>query len=407
MAFFQVTPISRQMIEVELDWYAGRCEQFCRFCPRSWDTDRARAAMTDTEVARAVEEFRQLIAFYEVDDVALCAGDLLEFPGIFELLDLCRAAGRKIQIATPGLRLADPDFAARFVPYAPRIDLTLLSDDPVVYERMTGRPDAPALVRTAIRNLAELGLEHRVAVVVTADNVASLADTLHALVMDHGLDEVLVRNFFPDLRKAPEGYHEQFPTYAAVLDQLRTLDARLDRSPRVQLSNFPLCQLDLSGLRRLRIFPTADFNFYKQDRLAVCGDCSEQDRCVYLPETYRRRLPFRPPDPEHVARVRATIAAQPRGGLGGSLEAMADPVEQAAPAGRRVSLLPGLDWVITDGPAEWFTTGGLGVRLEGEIPASARPLLDRLRGQMQGASKSWTIDELRHTGAWAAAQVRR
>lgn len=377
-------------IEVELDWYDARCTLFCRFCPMSWSTDRERAPAGPGRHAEVVSALLEAVADHPGADVSLAAGDVLRAPWLFDALDRLGAQGRRVHLVTPGVDLADRAFAARFVGRDVRFDLTVLSTDEATWQAMVGAEGVGDRLSAALDHLDDLGLAYEIGVVVTADNVQDLARLVAWLHKAHGVGAVTVRAFFPDADEMPDGYLDQVVPYGALLEQLEALEAwGLDDPPRINLGNVPLCQVDLSGLSTVRVFPLSSANRFGAEAHPLCPLCPERDVCSQLPRGYRARHPLRTVDLDHVRAMRAHIEAQPRDQL---------VVEPREPPGvdpvLQERLADGTDlWFVVeprrDGERYWFDTGRLGVLYtdDPDHPVASAVLhrvMSRLRRRLDG-----------------------
>ena len=117
-----------------------------------------------------LDEFEKRIG-ESTSAVSLSGHDVLEAQEIFTLLDVCKRNNRPIRIISPGLRLADPDFARAVTAYSPEFLLTCLSRRSDITARMTGHPEAQALAERALIHLRDLNANFSVNFVATSDKV--------------------------------------------------------------------------------------------------------------------------------------------------------------------------------------------------------------------------------------------
>ena len=103
--------------------------------------------------------------------------------GFFAILETFRRHGRRLDLDTPGLRLADPAFAAAVSRYDVHLTLSCQAASDEVYAAMTGNPHGFTLVRAAIDNLRHTRIPFGVNCVVTAINCGSLFDIARFLLI--------------------------------------------------------------------------------------------------------------------------------------------------------------------------------------------------------------------------------
>lgn len=189
------------------------CTLSCGFCVNTL-LPRPEHVRDPALIRRILAEFRELVATNDVRRVVLASADILDYPGLFGLLDVCREAGREIVLVSPGLALADMAFVDRLVPYRPVFDLTYLSARDDTYDSMVGVKGVRQLVHQAIDNLRARQLPLKISTVVSAANAAELDRTLAFIATQLGQTRVTVRLFYPDLRSAPPDYYDRFPALA-------------------------------------------------------------------------------------------------------------------------------------------------------------------------------------------------
>lgn len=275
---------------------ASPCEQRCQFCPRSLDVRRPEPGAGDL-VPRVRRHFEHFLAHHPQHDIVLLSADILRWPDLHGLLDL--AAGRRVTLLTPGLRLADAAFADTFAGRNVRFDLTWLADDPATWERMTGRADAWEKMHAAVAQLRRLGLPFRLSTVLNTTNVASLPAIVHRCVA-LGARHVTVRFFWPDQVTQRRSFYDQFPSFSALQAALDALAADPpDPAPTLDLTNVPWCQIRLPTSLPVFMRPgKAAHNTHAAAGLPECATCSEAQGCVRVhPE---QRSPPAPVDPEQI-----------------------------------------------------------------------------------------------------------
>lgn len=254
----------------------------------------------ERRLQRVKSELSEIVREIRSDTIGLVASDILELEGLFDVLDICRGAGKKISIISPGLRLADREFAERLKEYSPRVTITYLSDDAEVYERLTGVPESRDAVRAALRNLAELGMSFAVNCVVTRHNCEGLSDTAGFLLGELGLDACTLVCFIPEGRhlELDPGIAGLFAPYP-MLDRelLKLVRGRRGKGKRLSLVHVPPCKVDEEVLRSDRVAfcpppPTdPDVRLYRD---AACESCDFKERCCFVFQLYRDAHPGEP-----------------------------------------------------------------------------------------------------------------
>jgi hypothetical protein len=226
--------------------------------------------------------------------VCLSGHDVLEAREIFELLDICRRHGRPIQIISPGLRLADPDFAREVNACSPEFLLTCLSCRSDLTARMTGNPEAQHLTEKALAHLRDLNANFSVNFVATSDNCGELSDVASYLFRTLGRDSFTLLYFFPDrvhyLLDARTS--DRFAGFRQLNHHLRRVARDHGGSGRtICLWGVPPCKLDeellTGGL--LTFCTRGEWDpACRLFRSPSCSQCGFQDRCFFV-SLYNRR----------------------------------------------------------------------------------------------------------------------
>ncbi len=288
------------------------CALRCRFCPTSLVPVPPR--LTDPGVRAAILAEIDALLVAPPRRVVLASADILEYPDLDAILD--RLTGIPVTLVSPGWRLADPAFADAIAARGVTVDLTLLSDVPATYARITGVADAHRRTLAALDAVRARGISLRMSVTVNRDNAPELADTLLTIHHRYAMPAVTVRWFFPDVPDAAPDWYDQMPDPRWLREALAALDTGPSATlPTLELRNVPLCQVDLRGLRRLqvRVPPhTAEQNMYKADGWPPCATCAAADRCVRLDPRAIRQLELLPPEPAVIAAAIAA-SAPPKG----------------------------------------------------------------------------------------------
>ena len=277
------TPITASM---HLAGHHAPCRMWCAFCPRSFDAERHDAPTDPDTVQGVVDAFVTHLATVQARELSLVSDDILAFPGLLDLIDEATAHGRTVVLGTPGLRLADEALVRDLAQRGVTVALTALSTDAHTTHALVGNPTFHRRLRQALQHARTHGLSVRMQVVVTSRNLDGLADLLADLHQTHGLHELVLHSFYPDVAAPPEAYLDLFPALDDLHQALRDLDARtLAPPPRLLLGNLPWCQLDLTDLPGLEVVPqlhAAHHNAYDHDVVDLCATCAARDRCVGL-----------------------------------------------------------------------------------------------------------------------------
>jgi hypothetical protein len=288
-----------------LDDHRSPCQMWCRFCPHGAVPVRP-PHVDEAGTAAVLAAFDEALAATDTPNLFLASMDILDFPGIFAVLDRVRDAGRRAVISTPGLAAADPALVARLAQYPVEMALTWLASDEPTYERVGGRADAHKLIPQAIENLRAAGIPYTLQTVVTSDNVHQFDTVIADVVQRFGQTQLRVHLFYPDLQgQGSSDYLDQFPAMTLVRAALeRASAAQLSPRPRLVIGNMPLCQLDLRDLPGLDVVTApyrAGHNPMGYRTVAACRSCRLVDRCIGVHPSQPERTPMLPWDDGIVA----------------------------------------------------------------------------------------------------------
>jgi hypothetical protein len=258
--------------------------------------------------AAILTELEAVLGQIPREEVLLAAHDILELDRLFDALDLCARLQKRVALITPGLRLADPDFARRLAPRICRITLTYLSDDPKTYHKLTGHPEAHHLVRQAILNLVALQVPLAINFIVTRLNHRDLLGVAAFLLDQVGLKTFTLVCFVPEPLPL-----EMDPTLPDLFVPFPELDAELGRfvaryrgtRKRLGLVNVPPCRLSEAVLAsdNIHLSPAGqDDGLVRRHRDARCAGCAFGEHCPRVFEAYHARYPHEPFDAEKVNR---------------------------------------------------------------------------------------------------------
>lgn len=258
------------------------------------------------------EVFRELddaLPRISSDEIVLAAHDILELEGLFEALDLCARHGKKVALISPGLRLSDPDFARRLAPRIARFTITFLSDDPVTYQRLTGRSDAHERVRAAIRNLVSLKVPLDVNCVVTSLNVQDLQGVASFLLDEMSLESFTLVGFLLEKRhlELDPGAPDLIAPYSALNGELQRIGVRYRVGlKRLVLLGIPPCRLseDVLDSRCIRFGTLGpDDGLAMRHWDASCAGCEVRHACPGVFAAHHWRHPREQSDPVVVSRL--------------------------------------------------------------------------------------------------------
>ncbi|MFH1434699.1 MAG: radical SAM protein [Pseudomonadota bacterium] len=235
--------------------------------------------------------------------------DILEYERVFELLDICRKHDRKIEIVSPGLKLADPQFCRRIAQFHPSISITCLSHRADTYARMTGRPDSKRLVERAMANMRRLGVEFSVNFVVTIDNYDHLTDVASFLLDGMGLQSFTMSYFSPEII-----HGRRDPDIARLLVEFRHVNLELVKfagryggtQKCLSVHRVPQCKVDEEVLACRNVFFSMDRGLepnYPVYRDSSCVFCRLGSECSYVSRYYRARFPDEVFDYKKVNRI--------------------------------------------------------------------------------------------------------
>jgi len=280
------------------------CTMRCVFCPTSVLAPQPGTGRPDAlrRTQSVLAELEQILDTTPPDEpVHLTADDLMVFEGFFAILDTFRRHGRRLELDTPGLRLADPAVVAAVSRYDVHLTLSCQGASDEVYTAMTGNPHAFTLVRTAIRNLRGSRIPFGINCVATAINCAALFDIARFLLVEMGLATFNLLLFYPEqvlLDRKPDAWDllPSYPELDTQLARIGVLCTAFDK--RVKVFDVAACQLSSRVVRNPRVYldfvhgpqfvadsPTPHY------RPASCDHCVLGDRCPAVSRHYIDHTP--------------------------------------------------------------------------------------------------------------------
>jgi hypothetical protein len=228
------------------------------------------------------------------------ADDILEYEGILDILAVYRRRGRRCDMITPGLRLADEAFAKAVSRFDVCFTITYLAHTPSIYRAMVVNPKAQALVQKAISNMRRLNIPFHVNCVLTSHNVSDLPRVAGYILEEEAQTHITFLNFYLErclLDKDPSAYRlfAPLPRLRESLREVRGLLLRLGKN--AALVDLPPCQLGAE----IRACPRFRFEFahpldFKADSPTpmfvppACADCVLARRCSRVSIHYKRHV---------------------------------------------------------------------------------------------------------------------
>ncbi|MBX3214454.1 MAG: radical SAM protein [Labilithrix sp.] len=180
----------------------AHCQQKCAYCYNAWREDNG-AGMEAGSAKKLHARVEKLLTALDVDHVTITGGEPFARRDLFELLDIVRAKGTRIQIISNGGLVTDA-IATRLAPYrVSYVQITL--DGPTAElhdEHVGGDPSAPEGQRHFDRTLAGIAALRRAGVpvvgctVITRKNAARLGEIL-TLFQSLGVKHMALSRFSP------------------------------------------------------------------------------------------------------------------------------------------------------------------------------------------------------------------
>jgi MoaA/NifB/PqqE/SkfB family radical SAM enzyme len=293
------------------------CRMRCVFCPTSVTAPRRDAhAVPSLPTQEILEELDSILdAAPSEQKIQLTADDLTTFDGFLDILDTYRRRGRRFELDTPGLRFADPDFAAAVSRYDVHLTVSCQAASDELYTAMTGNPRAFELVRAALTNLVRFGIPFAVNCVITRINCPALFDVARFLLLEMCLPTFTLAQFYPEqflLDMNPDAW-DLLAAYPEIDRQLARIGALCTATgKRVQVFDVAPCQLR----SRVLLNPQLGLDFvhgprFEPDsptaryRAPNCDRCVVGDRCANVSQRYIEQNPHMRFDAERVNREMA------------------------------------------------------------------------------------------------------
>lgn len=155
----------------------AHCQQKCGYCYNAWREDNG-ASMDAAASKKLLARVDKMLAELEVDHVTITGGEPFARRDLFDLLDLVRSRGVKIQIISNG-GLVDDKLAARLAPYdVSYVQVTLDGPNAKVHDAHVGGEGHFAKTIAGIRALRAAGIRVVGCIVVTRKNASRIAEIL-------------------------------------------------------------------------------------------------------------------------------------------------------------------------------------------------------------------------------------
>jgi MoaA/NifB/PqqE/SkfB family radical SAM enzyme len=214
----------------------------CRFCS---NTERMRRyagrPVSRGELAEVLERKRA----EGYGHVTFSGGEPTLYPRFWELLRSAKDLGYRTQVISNGAALALPAFAAKTLPHADELCLSVHGDTARVHDALTGRAGSFAKMKAALAAAAAYAgtLKLTVNAVAMRLNVARLP-RIAALAAAHPkAREFWISSLIPE-GAALAGYSELAVPYARIMAQAEAVAAQTERrGVGLFFFGFPLCAL--------------------------------------------------------------------------------------------------------------------------------------------------------------------
>lgn len=173
----------------------AHCQQKCSYCYNAWREDNG-AGFEAGAQAKLLARVDKLLTTLDVDHVTVTGGEPFARRDIFELFDLVRSKGVKIQIISNG-GLVDEALAQRLAPYrVSYVQVTLDGPNADLHDAHVGGKGHFDKTITGITALRAAGIPVVGCIVVTRKNAKHVAETL-ALFESLDVHDIALSRFSP------------------------------------------------------------------------------------------------------------------------------------------------------------------------------------------------------------------
>lgn len=222
--------------------------------------------------------------------------DIMNYADFFGLMDILRTGNKQVELYTSGVAL-DASTLKKLKQYPVYLNLSFFSSDKAVTSTMTGNKKAFTLLVQAFKQVVALGFEHMVHIVVTSENVSTLADTVMVLG-SIGIRQVTLTPFLYQPRKIGKDTRDEklhlypdFTEFRRHISELGVRGQELHQRISVSLANIPLCQIPRHVLNlkkpHFRVLGRIFKNIDHWESLSACKRCLASADCMRLPPFYR------------------------------------------------------------------------------------------------------------------------
>jgi len=246
---------------------------------------------TPQATSRLLTKLERTLARTPADvPLELTADDLLEVHGILDIFALHVRHQRSLSAITPGLKLADPDFARACSRFPVHFTLTLPSANPQVTDALLGRSGAHTTILRALQNLLRLDIPFGLNSIVTRDNVDGLATLARFVFEELRLTGFTLPVFYPEraLLDADPQAIQLYPPLSRLNDQLEQIvDLCEGRDRRVTVVDVPPCRLSdrVANSEHVQLsFVSHTDSPAPTYRIPKCATCPEDPDCCHFTE---------------------------------------------------------------------------------------------------------------------------
>ncbi|MCR4296802.1 MAG: radical SAM protein, partial [Elusimicrobia bacterium] len=217
------------------------CNQECSFCMESSRMEEfGKAPVTVAEIVRTLAVQRRR----GVGSVSFCgSGEPTLHPRLADALKAAKKLGYETEVISNGSRLADPEYAARVLPWVDRLWLSLHGDDAASHDRLTRASGSFERLRRAfVSARARKGLFLGSVAVVTQANARRVPDIIR-LALTEGARAVQLTQVVP-MGRAEKGYARLAVPHSWWRRNIPALAALARRKKaRLTCAGVPLCAL--------------------------------------------------------------------------------------------------------------------------------------------------------------------
>jgi pyrroloquinoline quinone biosynthesis protein E len=173
----------------------AHCQQKCTYCYNAWREDNG-ASLDGASGKTLLARVEKVLESLDVDHVTITGGEPFARRDVFDLLDVVRARGVRIQIVSNG-GLVDDALAERLAGYdVSYVQVTLDGPNAKIHDEHVGGQGHFKKTLAGIRALRKAGVPVVGCIVVTRKNAARIAETL-GLFRDLDVKHIALSRFSP------------------------------------------------------------------------------------------------------------------------------------------------------------------------------------------------------------------